>query len=86
MPTKKQDVTPEELTPQAEEMLMPEDVSTQTDSENEKPGATRARKSKRLQIKLSLTQNPKRKPRFRRRKHSKEKTLIYQTDNECSFD
>lgn len=46
MPTKKQDVTPVELTPQAEEMLMPEDVSTQTDSENEKPGATRSRKAK----------------------------------------
>lgn len=41
MPAKKQDVAPEEMAPQAEEMVTPEDASPQTDSENEKPGATR---------------------------------------------
>ena len=46
MPAKKQDVAPEEMAPQAEEMVTPEDASPQTDSENEKPGATRARKAK----------------------------------------
>ena len=46
MPAKKQDVAPEEMAPQAEEMVTPEDASPQTDSENEKSGATRARKAK----------------------------------------
>ena len=59
MPTKKQDVTPEELTPQAEGMLVPEDVSTQIDSENEKPGATRARKSKKATGKIESDTEPK---------------------------
>lgn len=58
MPTKKQDVTPEELTSQAEEMLMPEDVSTQTDSENEKPGATRSRKAKKATEKSESDTEP----------------------------
>ncbi len=35
MPAKKQDVAPEEMAPQAEEMVTPEDASPQTDSENE---------------------------------------------------
>ena len=59
MPAKKQDVAPEEMAPQAEEMVTPEDASPQTDSENEKPGATRARKAKKLQKNLSLTQSLK---------------------------
>ena len=38
MPIKKTDVVPEEMAPQAEEILTPEDASPQTDSEKEKPG------------------------------------------------
>ena len=58
MPAKKQDVTPEEMAPQAEEMVTPEDASPQTDSENEKPGATRARKSKKATEKSESDTEP----------------------------
>lgn len=46
MPAKKQDVVPEEMVSQAEEILMPETPSPQTEPEEEKPGTTRVRKSK----------------------------------------
>lgn len=58
MPAKKQDVAPEEMAPQAEEMVTPEDASPQTDSENEKPGATRARKSKKATEKSESDTEP----------------------------
>ena len=59
MPTKKTDVVPEEMAPQAEEMVTPEDASPQTDSENGKPGATRTRKAKKPQKNPSLTRSLK---------------------------
>ena len=58
MPTKKTDVVPEEMTPQAEEILTPEDASPQTDSEKEKPGATRARKAKKAAEKSESDTEP----------------------------
>lgn len=58
MPTKKTDVVPEEMTPQAEEILTPEDASPQTDSEKEKPGATRARKTKKAAEKSESDTEP----------------------------
>lgn len=58
MPAKKQDVAPEEMAPQAEEMVTPEDASPQTDSENEKPGATRARKTKKAAEKSESDTEP----------------------------
>lgn len=58
MPTKKTDVVPEEMTPQAEEMVTPEDASPQTDSENEKSGATRARKTKKAAEKSESDTEP----------------------------
>lgn len=58
MPAKKQDVAPEEMAPQAEEMVTPEDASPQTDSENEKPGATRARKAKKATEKSESDTEP----------------------------
>ena len=45
MPVKKQDVAPEEMAPQAEEMVTPEDASPETDAGIKKPGARRARKA-----------------------------------------
>lgn len=58
MPAKKQDVAPEEMAPQAEEMVTPEDASPQTDSEKEKPGATRARKTKKAAEKSESDTEP----------------------------
>ena len=58
MPAKKQDVAHEEMAPQAEEMVTPEDASPQTDSENEKPGATRARKAKKATEKSESDTEP----------------------------
>lgn len=58
MPAKKQDVAPEEMAPQAEAMVTPEDASPQTDSENEKPGATRARKAKKATEKSESDTEP----------------------------
>ena len=58
MPAKKQDVAPEEMAPQAEEMVTPEDASPQTDSENEKSGATRARKAKKATEKSESDTEP----------------------------
>ena len=58
MPTKKTDVVPEEMTPQAEEILTPEDASPQTDSEKENPGATRARKTKKAAEKSESDTEP----------------------------
>lgn len=58
MPTKKTDVVPEEMTPQAEEILTPEDASPQTDSEKEKPGATRTRKTKKAAEKSESDTEP----------------------------
>lgn len=58
MPAKKQDVAPEEMAPQAEEMVTPEDASPQTDSENKKPGATRARKAKKATEKSESDTEP----------------------------
>lgn len=59
MPTKKTDVVPEEMAPQAEEMVTPEDASPQTDSENGKPGATRTRKAKKAAEKSESDTEPK---------------------------
>lgn len=59
MPAKKQDVAPEEMAPQAEEMVTPEDASPQTDSENENLVPRAPEKLKKLQKNLSLTQSLK---------------------------